>query len=179
MKKWSLTSVTLILVLLSVIWVISVKLDSYSEPQEAVFANENDLTLIPGYKNNNKALFFYIKGENHLGATYVQNGLFGWRPKMFTWSPMDKKRDYENLSGYQIHGGNLIYGLIRRGDERLVQVGENDAKMLNLAMLPPNKVEKLQLEDLYLWYFESETPLNGEEIKLFNNTGEEINSISL
>lgn len=178
MKKCSLMSVVLILILISVFWIMSEKSDSYSEPQEAVLAADNDLSLILGYKLNNKALFFFIKNGSNLGATYVQEGLFGWVAKMRTWSPMDNDRSYENLSGYQVHGENLIYGLIRYGDERIIQIGENQAKILNLAMLPPIEVEKFRLEGLYIWYFESETPLNGEEIKLLNkNTGEEIDSI--
>ena len=177
MKKWSLMLV--ILILIAVIWVTSAKSDSYSEPQEALFAIDNDLLLIPSYKINDKALFFFIKNTNNLGAAYVQKGLFGWNAEMLTWSPMDNERSYENLNGYQGYGENLIYGLIRQGDERLVQIGENHATILDLvAMLPPSEVEKLRLDGLYIWYFESDSPPNGEEIKLLNkNTGEELDSI--
>ena len=59
MKKWSLMLVFLILI--AVIWVTSAKSDSYSEPQEALFAIDNGLLLIPSYKINDKALFFFIK----------------------------------------------------------------------------------------------------------------------
>ena len=81
----------------------------------------------------------FIKNTNNLGAAYVQKGLFGWKAEMLTWSPMDNERSYENLNGYQGYGENLIYGLIRQGNERLVQIGENHATILNLAaMLPPS-----------------------------------------
>jgi hypothetical protein len=91
---------------------------------------------------------------------------------------MDNNRSYENLNSYQVHGENLIYGLIRQGDDRLVQIGENHATILDLAMLPPSEVEKLRLEGLYIWYFESDKPLNEGEIKLLNkDTGEELDTI--
>jgi hypothetical protein len=91
---------------------------------------------------------------------------------------MDNDRSYEKLNSYQGHGENLIYGLIRHGDERLIQIGENNANILSLAMLSPNEVEKYRLEGLYLLYFENETPLKEGEIKLIStNTGEEIDSI--
>jgi hypothetical protein len=182
MKKSSLTiiSVIVILIFISIFWVISEKSDSYSEPQEALFAIDKDLVLIPSYKINDKALFFFFKDKNNLGATYVQEGLFGWNAGMLTWSSMDNDRSYEKLNGYQGHGENLIYGLIRHGDERLIQIGENNATILSLSMLSPSEVEKFRLEGLYLWYFESEIPLNEGEIKLINiNTGEEIDSIDL
>ena len=41
---------------------------------------------------------------------------------MLTWSPMDNKGGYENLSGYQGHCENLIYVLIRNGNDRLIKV---------------------------------------------------------
>ena len=175
MKKWQLVTVALITILIVVIWVMSEKSDSYSEPQEALFAVDNDLSLIPSYNINDKALFFFIKGADNLGAAYSRKGLFGWKAEMLTWSPMDNERSYENLNSYQVHGENLIYGLIRHGDDRLVQIGENRATILDLAiMLPPSEVEKLRLEGLYIWYFESDKPLNGGEIKLLNkDTGEE------
>lgn len=179
MKKRSLISIVLLLIIISVIWVVVEKSDSYSEPQEAVFSIDNDLLLIPSYKLNNKGLFFFIKNANYLGATYVQKGLFGWKAKMLTWSPMDKERGYENLE-YQVHGEHLIYGLIRHGDDRLIQIGEEYARILDLAMLPSTEVEIFQLEGLYIWYFESETPLNRDEIKLLNkNTREEIESTEI
>src|SRR5699024_7295820 len=139
----------------------SAKSDSYSAPQEALYASNNDLLLIPVYKVDDKALFFFIKNTNNLGAAYAHNGLFGWKADVLSWSPMDENRNYENLNGYQGHGDNLIYGLIRHGDKRLVQIGDTEATILDLgAMLPQGEIEKFQLEGLYIWYFESETPLN-------------------
>ncbi|WP_124070767.1 aspartyl-tRNA synthetase [Filibacter tadaridae] len=178
MKKWLLIAVSLIAIPTAVIWVIAEKSDSYSEPQEALFAADHDLTLIPGYKINDKALFFFIKGTNNLGAAYVQKDLFGWKADILTWSPMDSKRSYENLSGSQGQGENLIYGLIRHGDDRIVQIGEDRATILNLAMLPLSEVEKLRLEGLYIWYFEGDKLPGGGEIKLLNkDTGKELGTM--
>ena len=171
-------AVSLITVLIAVIWVMSEKSDSYMEPQEALFTIDNDLSLIPGYKTNDKSLFFFIKNTNKLGAAYVQKGLFGWKAGMLTWSPIDGERSYENLNGYQKHGDNLIYGVIKHGDDRIVEIGENRTTILDLAMLPSSEFEKLRLEGLYIWYFESVKPLNGGEIILLNkDTGEELDTM--
>ncbi len=174
MKKWSLILSILIFLIVSVFWIVAKNEESYSEPQEALFAVDKDLVLIPGYKLNNTALFFFIKQTENLGAAYVQEGLFGWQTGMFTWSPMDNERSYEDLKGHRIHGENLIYGLIRHGDERLIQVDENPATLLNLAMLPQDEVEKYNLEGLYIWYYESETPLESNEITLLNRDTREV-----
>ena len=41
-----------------------------------------------------------------------------------------------------------------------------------------SEFEKLQLEGLYIWYFESVKPLNGGEIILLNkDTGEELDTM--
>ena len=37
----------------------------------------------------------------------------------------DGERSYENLNGYQKHGDNLIYGVIKHGDDRIVEIGGN------------------------------------------------------
>ncbi|SOC43206.1 aspartyl-tRNA synthetase [Ureibacillus acetophenoni] len=180
MKRWKLIPVLIFVISISVIWGVFEKLQSYDEPQEAIFAIEEDLVLIPGYKLNNKALFFFIKDGNSLGSTYVNEGFFGWKTDMLAWSSMAIDRDYERLSGYKGHGDYLIYGLIRHGHEREIRVGESEARILDLAMLPPNEVEKNQLEGLYLWYFESETPISGVEIKLLDKyTGEELDSLQV
>ncbi|WP_102272185.1 aspartyl-tRNA synthetase [Cytobacillus massiliigabonensis] len=178
MKKWLLLSGILLVFLLAPIWLITMKADAYSEPQEALLAIDPDLLLIPGYNINDRSLYFFIKNSNQLGAAYAQEGLFGWKADRLTWGPLDSERNYESLSDYQVHGENLIYGLIKHGDERTIQIGENQATMLNLAMLPPNDIVKFRLEELYLWYFENDAPLDGEVIKLIDkNTGEELEQL--
>lgn len=176
----SIISAIVILIFISVFWVKLEKSDSYSEPHEALFAIDKNLLLISAYKINDKALFFFIKDKNNLGATYVQKSPFGWKSGMLTCSPMNNERSYETLSGYQGHGENLIYGLIKHGDDRLIQIGENTATILNLAMLSPSEVAKYRLEGLYIWYFESDTFLNEGEIKLINkNTKDVLDIINL
>lgn len=147
---------------------------SYPEPQEAIFAVEKDLVLIPAYKINRNALFFFIKDKNNLGATYVREGLFGWKAEFLSWSPMDYERNYENLNGQQGHGENLIFGLIKDGDDRLIQLDGENAKILDLGMLPSEVVEGNQLKGLYIWYFESETAIEEVKIKLISKTTEEV-----
>lgn len=177
MKRRLLMRIVPVAIIIVVVWGMIEKSDSYSEPQEALFAIDNDLLLIPGYKLNGRALFFFIKNENNLGAAYVQKDLFGWKADILTWSPMDSERNYDNdhLNGAQGQGANLIYGLIKHGDDRIVQVGEEQANILNLAMLPTEEIEKFRLEGLYIWYLESDQPSISNEIKLLDKeTGEEI-----
>lgn len=177
MKKRLIISLSLLTMLIAFIWVMSEKSVSYSEPQEALFAIDNDLLLIPGYKLNGKALFFFIKNGNGLGTAYVKKSFFGWKAGALTWSPMDSDREYEKLNGSRGHGENLMYGLIRHGDERLVQINEERATILDLAMLPTKEIEKFRLEGLYIWYLESEQPLDGGEIKLLEkDTNREIDT---
>jgi hypothetical protein len=182
LSKIPLSTFIVILITISLIWFISEKSNSYSEPNEALLAIEKDLLLLPAYKINGDALFFFIKDKNNLGATYVKEGLLGWKSGMLTWSPMDNKRNYEKLNGYQGHSDNLIYGLINinDGDEKYIKIDENNANLLNLEMLPPHIVEEYQLKDIYIWYFESDTAPDDGEIKLINkNTDEVIDTIDL
>ncbi|WP_339215931.1 aspartyl-tRNA synthetase [Solibacillus sp. FSL W8-0372] len=172
--KKAVNAFTVIAIFITVIWIISGKSNSYSKPQEAIFAVENDLVLIPAYKINRNALFFFIKDKNNLGATYVRKGLFGWKAEFLSWSPMDYERNYENLNGYQGHGENLIFGLIKDSDDLLIQLGDKSAKILNLEMLPTEVVEEYQLAGLYIWYFEIDTALEEGKIRLINNTTEEV-----
>lgn len=187
MKKKSYTKLiislpVLIFAFYCIVFLLFETSNSYKEPQEAILANdtasENDFLLIPGYKVNGKALFFFIKDKNNLGAVYADKGIFGWKAGMFTWSEYDKEIGSDKLEDIHGHGGNLIFGLIRGGDEHLVKINENNAKILNLVMLSPGIVEKFQLEGLYIWYFESDKPLNDTEIELVSkNTGEELYSV--
>ncbi|WP_017380968.1 hypothetical protein [Paenisporosarcina sp. TG-14] len=93
-SKISLTVFIGILIFIFLIWFIPEKSDSYSEPQEALLAFDKDLLLIPGNKINGDALFFFIKDKNHLGATFVKEGIFGWKTGMLTWSSIGNKRNY-------------------------------------------------------------------------------------
>lgn len=161
------------------IWGMGERASSYSEPSEALFATDQDMELIPSYKMNNEALYFFIKDKKYLGAAYVKKGLFGWKTGVLTWGSSDFKASSDNLNSYSGHGENLMYGLIKNGDERMIKMGEHEAKLLNLEMLPNSTVQEYQLQDMYIWYFESESALDRGEIKLLNkSTGEQLDSVT-
>lgn len=169
----------MIVIIVFVIWFLYEKSTSYSQPQEALSAIENDLWLIPASEQFDEALFFFIKDQNNLGATIVHEGLFGWKAGNLTWSSIDTKRNYEKLNGYQKHDENLIYGIIKDGTNRQIKVNENDAHIVHL-LLPSNVIEDYQLEDLYIWYFESDSAIEEGKIKLINKqTQELLDSINL
>lgn len=149
MKKYFIW--TLIVVFTVVLWIGIEKSDSYSEPTEAILVEESDLTLIPCYKINHDALYFFIKDINNLGAVYLKKGLFRWKAGMLTWGPIDSKRNYETLNGYKKHGDKLIYGLIKHGENKSVEVNGNPATMLDLAILPQDEIKKLKLEDIFVF----------------------------
>ena len=185
MRKLSLLKILvaiflLIVITISAIWFKSEKSNSYTEPQEALFAIDKGLLLIPAYKLNKDSLFFFIKDKNNLGAAYVNEGLLGWKAGTLNLGPMNNKSNHYNLKDYQVQDERLIYGLIKDGNERLIKVNKNDAQIINLAMLPPNVIEEYQLEGLYIWYFESDTTLDGGELKLIDkNTGLVIDTAPL
>lgn len=68
----------------AIAWFSDAKSQAYAEPNEALLAVENNIVLIPGYKMDKEALFFFFKGKNGFGATYVNNGLLGWKAGMLT-----------------------------------------------------------------------------------------------
>lgn len=179
-KKLAKYAVLVLLVLAVVSFFLYEKSNSYAEPAESLIALKEELLLIPAYSLNGKALFFFIKDKKHLGATYVEKGLLGWKAGYRAWSPMDPQRNYETLNGYQGYGDQLIYGLIQSNEDFLIKVGEQTAKMINLETLSPNIVERHQLQNLSIWYLESDTPLEQGEIQLINkNTGQILSTSSL
>lgn len=174
------TILTSILLFIFFAWFIPEKANSYSEPNEALSAFDSDLVLIPGYKMNNDSLYFFIKNNNSLGASYVREGPFGWKAGLLTWGPMGTNYEDGDLNGVQGHGETLIYGLVKNKVDRYVEVNGKRVKMLNLKMLGDALLQKYGLEDVYLWYYESGKQLDEVTLKveLFDGeTNELIDSL--
>lgn len=181
-NKTILSTVSLLMVVITLtsLWAHAEDQDSYSEPHEAILAEDKDLLLIPAYKMGNESLYFFIKGKNNLGAVYSHQGFFGWKSGMLTWGPIDPNRDVDRLGGFKGHGETLIYGLINNADERVVKVDDQKATILNLAMLSPEVVKEYQLEGVYLWYFEKDPERTYKQVELVEKeTDEVIQSIDL
>lgn len=167
-----------VILMISTGWVILESDDSYAEPQEAIYAIDSELILIPAYKHNDQALFFFIKDEDNLGRAYVKKSFFGWKASAITWSPMDdiKKGVEDQLQVTQ--GGHVVFGLLTQNADRIVAVGGMEATILNLEMLPADEVERFQLAGMYLWYVESDEPVTSGEVKLLDReTREELDSL--
>ncbi|RIW37363.1 aspartyl-tRNA synthetase [Bacillus salacetis] len=165
---------------LLITWGFQEQQSSYREPHQAILAEDNDLVLIPSYIMNGKALYFFIKDGNNLGATMVDEGIFGWKAGMFTWSPIGNIEDLDEISGYQGHGDHLVYGLIRDGDENMITIDGQPADILNLEMLPQTVVKDNNLEGLSLWYFEKEEAGELKELNLVQrDTGEVLQVVDL
>lgn len=167
--------------LLIVVWFVYEKKTSYLWPELALEAVDNELHLIPSGGLSGEALYFFIKEPDQFGATIVYEGLLGWKDSYLGFSPMDPNRNYENLNGSQMYGNNLIYGLIKmeEGMKRRILVNGYEAEMIHI-LLSPDVIKKNQLEDLYVWYFKSETPIEEGEIKLIDDvTQEEIDTLHI
>lgn len=139
-----------IILVLTSFWISSERSISYSEPHEAMLANDRELILIPAYKIDDEALFFFIKDQQFFGAAKVKKGIFGWKQPMMAWSPMSDRSSYEIPGGYQGYGEYLVYGLIKNGADYRIEVNEKDPVILPFAMLPPAEVKANHLENMYL-----------------------------
>ncbi|WP_146813411.1 hypothetical protein [Halobacillus faecis] len=179
MKKRGVLSFAGTILLLLAVWMMVGKAGAYDEPGEALHATEEGLTLIPVQQVDGEALFFFIKDDRHFGAAKVQKGIFGWKAGMMSMNPLDRERIGEELNRLFVHGYDLVYSLVRKGDERSVKVGDEKATMLNVKSLLPEESEwiKLRWKDLYVWYIEK--PFHSDnEIKLLHKPdGEVIDSM--
>lgn len=177
---WKIWVARGLLVVIAIAWFLDAKSQAYAEPNEALLAVENNMVLIPGYKVDKEALFFFFKGKNGLGATYVDKGLLGWKAGVLSWSQMGTHKHSELLNNSRGLDDRLLYGIIQinDGDNRSVQMNGTNAVLLNLEMLPLETVEAYELEDTFIWFFETDTPIDKRDIQLIDNdTGDVIDSL--
>ncbi|MBN8192967.1 aspartyl-tRNA synthetase [Bacillus sp. NTK074B] len=170
----------MVVIALTSLWAYAEHQDSYSDPHVAILSEDSKLLLIPAYKLGDESLYFIIKSKHNLGAVYAHEGLLGWKSGMLTWGPIDPDRKFDMLEGHKGHGDHLIYGLFKKGDERVVKVDDQQATILNLALLSPEAVKEYHLEDVYLWYFEKDPDRTYHQIKLVEKeTDEDLQIIDL
>ncbi|AGK52362.1 aspartyl-tRNA synthetase [Bacillus sp. 1NLA3E] len=166
--KYSIIFFGIILLIWGVFTFFSEKSASFSKPSEALYSIDENLLLIPAYKVKSESLYFFIKDKNKLGATFVNEGFFGWKAGDLLYSNIGKMKDYEKLNKYQVHDDYLIYGLIRNANHYQIKVNGHEAKIINLAMVDASKVKEYGLEGMSLWYYKSKIPLADGEIQLFS-----------
>ena len=82
--------------------------NSHSEPSEALLAADDNLVLIPAYKLDDDSLYFFIKDQENLGASFIHNGLFGWKAEDLTWSRFDTNIRNSQLNDFHGYGDDLI-----------------------------------------------------------------------
>lgn len=176
----SLIALSLIVLSAIVIWSISESEASYEEPQEALLAENEDLVLIPAYVTQDEALFFFIRNETSLGAAKVYKNLWGWKSDFLTWGPFNSITTGEKIGGYQIHGDEVIFGLMEKGDKRVVMLNNTPAPAIPLELSLPDEIENDHLSDLSLWYFETDELANESSLTLVErNTNEEIDTLHI
>lgn len=162
-----------IVLVLGGVWIVAS--DAYGEPEESLVAYDPSLLLIPAYKMDDRALYFFVNDRNGFGATYVRKGLFGWKNEFLSWSPMEQGREYDGYGSVQGHGGTLVYGLTRHGKDWRFEVDHEDAVILSLETLPAEQVETYRLDGLSVWYAETDEELDDSEVTYYDKeTGEEL-----
>lgn len=179
--KWAGAFIALFFIAGSLVhWFLFENSNSYKCPTQALLSADEDVILIQAYKMNDKSLFFFIKNQDQLGASYIHKGLFGWQLEHLAWSPFDTNITDNHLNGYQGYGDNLIYGLMTNGDDQIVTLNNDVAQILNLEMLPAQVVEQYHLNGLYLWYIENDHLAEKEgEIKLVDKYSDEVLDVVL
>ncbi|PFA63065.1 aspartyl-tRNA synthetase [Bacillus sp. AFS015802] len=177
MKNLSIFAIVSLLMMgitLTSLWAYAEDQNAYSEPYEAILAEDNGLLLIPAYKTEEKSLYFFMKNKHNLGAVYAHEGFFGWKSGMLTWGPITPDRKFDRLEGIKGHGENLIYGLINKGEERIVKVDDENATILYLSSLSPEVVKEYDLEGVSLWYFEKDPESTYNQVQLVEKEGDEV-----
>lgn len=177
-------SVTIFVVLVLIFgynWYTGEKERSFQEPSEALLALDSNLLLIPGFKENNVSLYFFMKDKNKVGATFLEHGIFGWKTEGdLLYTSMGNREGYEKLDKYVVHDDYFIYGLVRSDVQPIVKVNGNEATLLNLNMLDSSKVKEYELENMYIWYLEDGFPIADGKLELVNKeTGELLTSTRL
>lgn len=168
---------SIVLISLFSIWSISESKISYEEPQEALLAENDELVLIPTYKTPDEALFFFIENKNDFGAVMVYKHIFGWKTDFRTGSSMNSLLTEKKIGGYQTHGDEIIYGLMKGGDNRVIMVDNDPAITINLEIMLPDESGNGDLDGLYLWYYETDDLEKLTSLSLVDqSTNEEIDT---
>lgn len=167
------------LISLFTIWSISENKISYEEPQEALLAENKNLILIPAYKIQDEALYFFIKESNNIGAAMVKKGLFGWKSDYLVWSTTVDTITDEQIRGYQTYGEEIIFGLMKNGQDLTVMIDDIPAGKINLEASLYNSSVEMDLKNVYLWYFKKDdlSNINDQQLHLVNqHTYEKLDS---
>lgn len=165
----------ILLITVFIVWSVSENKVSYEEPQEALLAENEDLVLIPAYVTPDKALYFFIKSSNSIGAAMVNKGLFGWKSDSLVWSTASGMITDEKFNGYQTYGDEIIFGLMENGQEHTVMADDIPANKINLEGSLYDESVEMDLENVYLWYIESDKLSNIKQLLLVNqNTNEKL-----
>lgn len=91
-----------------------------------------------------------------------------------TSSPIEKIEP-NKINGFQGQSELLIYGLITTKQNHYVEVNGIRANLLDLeTMLEQNIVKKYELENISLWYYQSENPIKQGEIELYDQENNKL-----
>lgn len=164
----------LMLFSLAYFWLQTEKSSSYPEPQDALNSLDKNRLLIPAYKLNDASLSFFIDDSNILGAAFVKKGLLGWKTGIITSSPIEEIEP-RKINGFQGQDEHLIYGLILNEHNHYVEVNGVRSALLDLeTMLKQSSVKEYELENISLWYYQSENPIEQGEIELYDQENSQL-----
>ncbi|TDL82451.1 hypothetical protein [Peribacillus frigoritolerans] len=145
-----------------VIWSMTEISQSFDEPLEALQDTKHDMeVVIPAYKINDEALYFFIDQNNQLGTAFLKEGIYGWKTGAISANPRQKMKADQKLIDYHVYDDSMIYGLLS-DDEGALEVNVNGAPARTLeigVMLEQDLAQKYNLEDKILWYYQEKKPV--------------------
>lgn len=160
-------------------WMVAESKNTSATPQEALLTENENLLLIPAYVNSSQALFFFIENEKQLGAVKVHKGVLGWKADFRTWSPIGEITATNEIPGYQVHGEKVAFGLLKDADESAMMLDDIPSIKVNLEVMLYGQTEELNLQGLYLWYYEADDLSEVDQLRLVHQrTNEEIDARS-
>lgn len=146
--------------LVFVIWSMTEIAQSFDEPLEALQNTKQDMeVVIPAYKINDEALFFFIDQKNQLGTALLKEGIYGWKAGPVSTNPLGDERLLVNeLGNYHVYENSMIYGLLSDENGSLeVKINGGQARTLQVGgMLEKEIAQKYNLQNTILWYYQQD-----------------------
>ncbi|OHR67393.1 hypothetical protein HMPREF3291_10810 [Bacillus sp. HMSC76G11] len=156
-----------------VIWSMTEISQSFDEPLEALQHTKHDMeVVIPAYKINDEALFFFIDQKNHLGTAFLKEGIYGWKASSISTNPLTDRPAESELLNYHFYGNSMIYGLLSDEKGSLeVKINGAEARTLQVGgMLEQEIAQKYNLQNTVLWYYQQDELVpGGGEVELLKD----------
>ncbi|MGM0898216.1 MAG: hypothetical protein ACQEV0_09955 [Bacillota bacterium] len=153
--------------------------DSADSPEQAVREGDDDIVLTPVYELNGRALFFFIRGNNHFGAATATETWFGWRLESKSEGTIPSLDEPDRIDSY-MNSSDFVYGLFDPTDGRQVQIGEMPADQLLLGeRFPIELLEETGLAGKAVWFIENAPEERPIPLQLLDADGQELQRLEM